>query len=49
MFREYRITVELFMNKGDSAPLDTLTQAIRSYVDTQGAEPLVYSEIAPAK
>ncbi len=49
MFREYRITVELFMNKGDSAPLDTLTQAIRSYVDTQGEEPLVYSEFSPAK
>ena len=49
MFREYRITVELFMNKGDSAPLDTLTQTIRSYVDTQGEEPLVYSEFAPAK
>lgn len=49
MFKEYRITVDLFKNKGDRAPLDTLTQIIRSYVDTQGEEPLVYSEFTPAK
>ncbi len=48
MFKEYRITVELFINKGDRTPLDTLTQTIRSYVDTQGAEPLIYSEFSPA-
>ncbi len=49
MFKEYRITVDLFKNKGDRAPLDTLTQIIRSYVDTQGAEPLIYSEFTPPK
>ena len=45
MFKDYRITVELFAKRGDRAPLDTLTQTLRSYVDTQGDEPLVYTDL----
>lgn len=49
MFKDYRITVELFAKKGDRAPLDTLTQTLRSYIDTQGDEPLVYTDLTKAK
>ena len=49
MFKDYRITVELFAKRGDRAPLDTLTQTLRSYVDTQGDEPLVYTDLTQGK
>jgi hypothetical protein len=34
----YEITVRIFDSKESTTPIDTLTQKVRSYVDTQGAK-----------
>ena len=34
--RDYRITVEIFRQKGDAQALDVLVQSVRSYLDTTG-------------
>jgi hypothetical protein len=34
---DYRITIKIFRQKGDSEPIDVLEQKVRSYVDSTGA------------
>ena len=36
IYRDYRITVKIFRQKGDTEPLDVLEQTVRSYIDTTG-------------
>lgn len=49
IFGEYRITVELYERKGDPLPFDTISQVIRSYVDSQGEVALVTDELEERK
>jgi hypothetical protein len=34
---DYRVTVKIFRRKGDTEPVDTLEQKVRSYLDSTGA------------
>lgn len=46
-YRDYTVTVKLWKSKGDARPVDTLTQKIRSYVDTTGPQPQILSRLQP--
>ena len=39
---DYTVTVRLFNKEGDDQPFDTLTQKIRSYLDTTGDEVQIF-------
>ena len=41
-YKDYTITIQLRNSKEDSRPVDTLTQKVRSYVDTTGPVPRAY-------
>jgi hypothetical protein len=41
-YARYTIKVSVFSKKSDSEPIETLTQSVRSYVDTQDNEILIF-------
>ena len=44
-YGDYQIVVKVFDSKGSKEPLDILKQTIRSYVDTRGTKPKLFSRL----
>jgi hypothetical protein len=45
LYADYQIIVRVFDKKGSDAPIDTLVQTVRAYVDTTGEHPKVFKKI----
>ena len=45
IYSDYKVHLKVYQKKGDIRPIDSLTQVIRSYVDTTGPKLKVFSKL----